>query len=171
MRKTLLLTVVGTDRTGLVESLADRIAAAGGNWEESRLARLAGQFAGIALVTVPAERTDELVANLRGLDAVGLAVSARVVEAPVAPAAGESTRIAVTGNDRPGIVRDVSRVLAERGINVEELTSRVESAPMSGNALFVAHALVRMPVGLRLADLRTALEVLGGDLIVDVITE
>ncbi len=171
MRKTLLLTVVGTDRTGLVESLADRIAAAGGNWEESRLARLAGQFAGIALVTVPAERTDELVASLRGLDAVGLAVSARVVAAPAAAAAGDLTRIAVTGNDRPGIVRDVSRVLAERGVNVEELTSRVESAPMSGNALFVAQALVRMPVGLRLGDLRTALEVLGGDLIVDVITE
>jgi glycine cleavage system regulatory protein len=121
------------------------------------------------MVTAPADRTDALVASLHKLDAVGLVVSARVVEVPHASAPGEPTRIAVTGNDRPGIIRDVSRILAERGVNVEELTSRVESAPMSGNALFVAQAVVRMPPTLRLADLRTAFETLGGDLIVDLI--
>ncbi len=167
MRKTLLLTVVGSDRTGLVESLADRIAAAGGNWEESRLARLAGQFAGIVLVTVPGDRADQLVAKVR--EAQGLQVTAHVVEASAASAAGEQMTIAVTGNDRPGIVRDVSRILAERRVNVEELTSSVESAPMSGSAMFVARAIVRLPSGMRLADLRSALETLGNELTVDLV--
>src|SRR5262245_3807959 len=107
MRKTLLLTVVGADRTGLVESLADRIAAVGGNWEESRLARLAGQFAGIVLVTVPDDRADQLVAKVREVQ--GLQVTAHVVDPPATGLSGEQTMtIAVTGNDRPGIVRDVS---------------------------------------------------------------
>jgi glycine cleavage system regulatory protein len=168
MRKTLLLTVVGADRTGLVESLAQRIAAAGANWEESRMARLGGQFAGMVLVTVLADRTDELAGELRALDAKGLQVTVRVVEVPAAPvAAGERMRITVTGNDRPGIVRDVSRILAERNVNVEELTSKVDSAPMTGTPLFVAHAQVRLPPGVRLGDLRTALETLGSELTVD----
>jgi glycine cleavage system regulatory protein len=167
MRKTLLLTVVGSDRTGLVESLADRIANAGGNWEESRLARLAGHFAGIVLVTVPSDRADHLVAKVREVQ--GLQVTAHVVEAPATGAAGERMTIVVTGNDRPGIVRDVSRIVAERGVNVEELTSSVESAPMSGSALFVARAVVRLPPGTQLADLRSALETLGDELTVDLV--
>ena len=169
MRKTLLLTVVGADRTGLVESVADRIAEAGGNWEESRLARLAGQFAGIVLVTVAAERADQLVAKVRSLDAQGVQVSAHVVEVRATEVVGEQMRIAVTGNDRPGIVRDVSRILAERRVNVEELTSSVESAPMAGGALFVARAVVRLPQGMQLTDLRSALEVLGNELTVDLV--
>ena len=169
MRKTLLLTVVGSDRTGLVESLADRIAAAGANWEESRMARLSGQFAGIVLVTVAEERADQLVGKLRGLDAVGLRIDVHGVDAAAPASTGDQMRVVVTGNDRPGIVRDVSRILAERRVNVEELTSSVESAPMSGGALFVATALVRLPPGMQLGDLRTALEALGNELTVDLV--
>lgn len=169
MRKTLLLTVTGTDRTGLVELLAQRIAAVGANWEESRMARLGGQFAGIVLVTAADERAGELSGELRALEAKGLHVTVRVVETPapvVAP--GEQLRITVTGNDRPGIVRDVSRILAQRNVNVEELASRVDSAPMTGGPLFVAHAQVRLPPGVSLADVRTALETLANELTVDV---
>lgn len=169
MRKTLLLTVAGTDRTGLVELLAQRVAAIGANWEESRMARLGGQFAGIVLVTAPDDRAGELSGELRALEAKGLHVTVRVVE-PHAPvvARGEQLRITVTGNDRPGIVRDLSRILAQREVNVEELSSKVDSAPMSGTSLFVAHAQVRLPSGVSLADIRTALETLGSELTVDV---
>lgn len=170
MRKTLLLTVVGVDRTGLVESLARRISDAGANWEESKLARLGGQFAGIVIVTVAPEHEGALTAGLRGLDAKGLQIGVRVVEAPPPVPSGEALHVTVTGNDRPGIVHDVSRILAERGVNVEELETRVESAPMSGEALFIARARLRMPASLQLGDLRAALETLGGDLVVDVRT-
>src|SRR5690242_16783029 len=121
MRTTLLLTAVGTDRTGLVESLANRIAAAGGNWEESRLARLGGQFAGIVLVTIDDAKTDALIAKLRELEGAGLQVTSRVVPAPVTAPTGTRVRLTVTGSDRAGIVRDVSRILAERAVNVEEI--------------------------------------------------
>jgi glycine cleavage system regulatory protein len=171
MRTTLLLTAVGADRTGLVESLAQRIAAAGGNWEESRLARLGGQFAGIVLVTIDGGKTDQLVASLRELEASGLQVTARAVPAPTGIGTGTQVRLTVTGGDRPGIVRDVSRILAERGVNVEELDSSMGSAPMSGEALFVARARLLVPAALELSALRGALEGLGNELMVDLAAE
>ncbi|MCL4227694.1 MAG: hypothetical protein KJZ91_24780 [Myxococcales bacterium] len=84
MRESLVLTVIGPDRTGLVEALADRISASGGNWEASRMAQLAGQFAGILLVTVDPARSDELVAALRGLGGAGLQVTAHASTAAAA---------------------------------------------------------------------------------------
>jgi glycine cleavage system regulatory protein len=166
MRETLVLTVLGQDRTGLVEDLADRIAAAGGNWEASHMARLGGQFAGILLVTVERGLVEELIASLRALDSRGLQVLARTGAVPAA-ATGTRVKLQLTGDDRPGIVRDVSRILAERGVNVEELESEVSSAPMSGEALFRAHAQLLVPPGLALSDLRARLESLAGELMVD----
>jgi glycine cleavage system regulatory protein len=167
MRTTLLLTAVGTDRTGLVESLAQRIAAAGGNWEEARLARLAGQFAGVVLVSIDNTRTDQLIASLRELETTGLQVTARAVLPAAAASGGTRVQLTVTGGDRPGIVRDVSRILAERGVNVEELESQMASAPMSGEPMFVARARLLVPAHLDLSHLRTALEALGSELMVD----
>jgi glycine cleavage system regulatory protein len=166
MRETLVLTVLGPDRTGLVEALADRIAAAGGNWEASHMARLAGQFAGIVLVTVERDRIEALTIGLRSLDTRGLEVIARPTVVPPA-IAGARVRLELTGDDRPGIVRDVSRVLAERGVNVEELESSVTSAPMTGDPLFKATALLHVPPHLTLSDLRAGLEALAGELMVD----
>jgi glycine cleavage system regulatory protein len=170
MRTTLLLTAVGADRTGLVESLAHKIAAAGGNWEESRLTRLGGQFAGIVLVTLDAARTDAFVASLRELEP-GLAVTARPVKAAASTAHGTHVRLTVTGGDRAGIVRDVSRILSERGVNVEELESTMASAPMSGEPMFRAEARLLVPPHLELSTLRTALEGLGTELMVDLAAE
>lgn len=169
MRATLLLTVVGEDRTGLVESLAQRIAEAGGNWEESRLARLAGQFAGIVIVSVDAARADGLTAALRAV--TGCAVTARAIAAPTAGLPGARVRLVVTGGDRPGIVRDVCGRLAARGVNVEELESSVGSAPMSGEAMFVARARLLVPSTIALRDVQGDLEALGNELMVDFTAE
>jgi glycine cleavage system regulatory protein len=170
MRDTLVLTIIGPDRTGLVESVSDRIASHGGNWEESRMARLAGQFAGILLVTVDSARTDQLVSSLRALESAGLQVAVQPTSRAT-PAPGTSIRLEVNGQDRPGIIRDVSRVLAERGINVEGLESEVRSAAMSGEHMFWARAHLLAPAGIDLTDLRARLERLSGELMVDLTVE
>ncbi len=164
----LVLTIIGADRTGLVEALAREIAAVGGNWEESRLVRLAGQFAGVMLVTIDTARTDELVGALRKLDASGLQVSVRPTTSPSPATESTRFRLELTGHDRPGIIRDVSRILVERGLNIEELESEVASAPMSGDRMFKAQILVRAPAHFQLPDLRARLEALAGELMVDV---
>ena len=131
------------------------------------MSRLAGQFAGILLVTVDGKEADSLVASLRGLDAHGLTVSVHPTQAPTT-APGGRVMLEVVGADRPGIVRDVARVIAERGINVEELETDVSSAPMSGEPLFRARALLRMPAGASPGDLRSRLEALANELMVEI---
>ena len=171
MRSMLVLSVIGTDRTGLVQAIAEKITAAGGNWEESRMARLAGQFAGILLVTVDAEKSDVLVASLRKLESTGLQITVRPTEATPVNTPSIHARLELTAHDRPGIVHDISRILADRGINVEELETEVASAPMSGDPMFTARARLRAPAQLSLADLRAKLEALGGELMLDLAVE
>jgi glycine cleavage system regulatory protein len=159
--------VIAGDRPGLVERLAATVVEHGANWEASHMARLAGQFAGILLVTVDSGNADALVAALRALDAHGLLISVHPTQAPTAPVGGRVV-LEVVGADRPGIVRDVARVIAERGINVEELESEVSSAPMSGEPLFRARALLRVPAGASPGDLRSRLEALANELMVEI---
>jgi glycine cleavage system regulatory protein len=160
----LILTVIGPDRPGLVRALAQSVAAHGGSWLESRMARLGGQFAGIVLLDAP----DTLLEDLRGLESEGLRIVVQAGSAGAAPQSGERLALEVVGNDRPGIVRDVARVLAEHGVNIEELTTDVVSGSFSGETLFRASALVRAPDAASVAAIRAGLEFLGNEMMVDI---
>jgi glycine cleavage system regulatory protein len=162
-----ILTLLGPDRPGLVRLLADAVRQGGGNWRTSRLARLAGQFAGVVEFDLPGSghaALDAAVANLRGDGYAVNLLGGAVAES----AAGGRWQIDLQGNDRPGIVQEVSRAVAEAGGNVEEWESRVVSAPMSGGALFELLGTVRLPPGADPETLRLALEALGGDLAVSI---
>ena len=162
-----IMTVLGNDRPGLVSALADAVASHGGNWLESRMARLAGQFAGIARIECPAESVDALIAELQSPGHSGLTVLA-VREDVVEAAARRTLIVDVVGNDRPGIVRELSAAVAKAGGNIEELTTGLESAPMSGHPMFRAHGVVSIPENTATEVLTAAIECLGGDLTVDV---
>ena len=168
MARTLVLTAIGPDRPGLVEALADTIAAHGGSWDESRMARLAGHFAGVVQVQLPEDRAAGLIAALPGLAARGLAVSVVDSEEPALSQAGGATLgLELVGQDRPGIVRDISRALAALSVNVQDLRTSVESAPMSGERLFRARAELATPAGLSRDSIRKTLERLAADMMVD----
>ena len=170
MRTSFVLTVIGDDRPGLVEQLSDLVLAAGANWEESRMARLAGKFAGLLRVSVDAERAEALATSLTTLDAGGLTV---VIErsADAEPSAFRTCGLDLVGNDHPGIIRDISRVLAQHRVNIEELETEVTSAPMSGDALFRARAQLRVPSTMTVDELRGVLEALAGGLMVELALE
>ena len=162
----LVLTVIAPDQPGLVERIAQCIAAHGGNWLESRMARMAGQFAGILRVAVPAEGYDELVEGLQGLSVHGIRVL--VAQSGIEPSCTwKPIHLDLVGNDRPGIVRDITRLLAEHGINVESLTTEVAPAPMSSDPLFHAEAVLAVPLTLPLELLRERLESLADDMMVE----
>src|SRR5262245_57326064 len=107
MRTSLVLTVIGADRPGIVEQLSDQVLAVGANWEESRMARLAGQFAGLLRVSVDSAQADRLAAGLRALSSGDLTI---VVErsGEVDVARSRSLTLEIVPSDRPGIVRDIS---------------------------------------------------------------
>ena len=162
----LVLTVIAEDQPGLVERLSGCVAAHGGNWLESRMARMAGQFAGIVRVELPTEAHGGLIKDLEAMSAQGI----RVQLAASGSEPGRrfnSIRLELVGNDRPGIVRDITRVLAEQGVNLESLLTEVTPAPMSGELLFTAEALLAVPETLALEQLQTRLEILADDLMVE----
>ena len=157
-----ILTVIGPDRPGLVRALSHAVATHGGNWQESRMARLAGQFAGIVMVEAPAT----LLTNLQALENQGLRIHVESGREPV-PQSGTLMTLEVVGNDRPGIVRDITQVLADCRINIEELTTGVEPASFSGGTLFRANATLRAPAEDAVAAARSGLEALGHELMVE----
>jgi len=164
------MTVIGKDRPGLVESVAKVIADHGGNWLESRMCRLGGMFAGILRAEIAADREAPLAAALQKLSLEGLTIGVQADQPPAAKA-GKFIRLEIVGQDRPGIVRQISHALAGQGVNVEELNTECESAPMSGETLFKAGAKLSVPPRCDLARLKTELEKIAADLMVDVSLE
>jgi len=168
MQRLLVMTVLGQDRPGLVSSLADLVAEHGGNWLESRMSRLGGQFAGILRVEVRSEKELPLVAALKNLGSQGLAVVVHPDQpGPVAQPTPVSL-LEIVGQDRPGIVRQISQALANHGVNVEELNTGCASAAMSGETLFKASARLSIPPACNTAELRRELERIAADLIVEI---
>ena len=164
---TFILTVLGDDRPGLVSALSAPVSAHGGSWERSELARLAGKFAGIAVVSVPDAAASALTADLDALADQGLQVLVeRSGDEP------EPTSVTVTldllGADHPGIVAEISTILAARDVNIEELSTDVRDAPMSGGSLFEAHAVLSAPPSLSTDELRATLEELADELMVEI---
>lgn len=164
---TFILTAIGDDRPGLVSALSAPINAHGASWERSQMARLAGKFAGIVLVAVAEERFDALVADLTALQAQGLQVALERTDEPVER---ESLRLhlELLGADHPGIVAEISASVAARGISIEELSTDVRDAPMAGGTLFEARAVLAAPPKTSTDALRSMLEGLADELMVEI---
>ena len=165
MSVSLVLTVIGDDRPGLVGQLSAAISKHGGNWLESSMSHLAGKFAGIVCVAIDDSRLNALKAELASLQ--GLRITAEVSESAEAPAS-RRLRLALVGHDRSGIVREVSQVLARHAVNVEELNTHTASAPMSAEILFHATAELTASSSLDVRALINNLEQISNDLMVDI---
>jgi len=162
----LVLTISGEDRAGLVEKLADVIAAHGGNWEHCRMAHLAGRFVGLLEVSVANDQQQDLEVALRtisDLDVMIAAGLASTVEEPI-----RQFDLEVVGSDHPGIVRDIFKALAAAGVNVEELSTRAYSAPDSGGILFEARARLACGADVDRENIREELEQIAQDVMVDI---
>jgi glycine cleavage system regulatory protein len=170
MQVELVLTAIAEDRPGLVETLAGIIADHSGNWIDSEMARLGGEFAGILRISVPEASVGTLEQALGGLSDKGISVTMRKARHDE-PRPGRHARLDLTGQDHTGIVLEATRVLARQGVNVDALHTRVFPGSMSGEAMFQAQADVVLPDGLAIEDLRDALELIAHDLMVDIALE
>lgn len=163
----LVLSVAGSDRPGLTKALAAAVLSAGGNWLESHLSRLGGLYVGSVLVELEESKVEALRAAVSGVDAAGLEVRiAPAVEA--AQAAGEILAFTVVGQDRPGIVDQVTAALAGLHANIETFETWLTQEAHSGAPLFNMHAALRLPEGLPAAKVQEALEAISGEIMVDV---
>lgn len=162
-----ILSVSGSDRPGLTQALAAAVLSAGGNWLESHLSRLGGLYVGSVLVELAAGDVDALRAAVRAVDAQGLEV--RVASAVEAPGAtGEALQFSLVGQDRPGIVRQVTAVLSGLDVNIEAFDTGIRAEPHSGAPLFHMEARLRLPPGREVAEVQAALEAISGEIMVDI---
>lgn len=165
---TLILTIVGSDRPGLVAAVADVVDAHGGNWENSQLAELAGVFAGVVQVSVSDDRAHDLTTALQDLDGLTVAVHAGSDDTG---AATQPVSLQILGNDRPGIVREISTVLSTHHLSIDDMTTTTRDAAMAGGRLFEASVTAEVPASTDLDALRADLEHLASEIQVDITLE
>ncbi|SHL33529.1 glycine cleavage system protein R [Roseibium suaedae] len=164
----LVLTVIAKDRPGLVERLAEAIADAGGNWVESSMARLGGEFAGIVSVDIDEEAIGNLHQKFDVLLKDGIAITLRSDKARPEPLKGAAAHLDLISQDHPGILRRITRVLREHGVSIEHLETEVVPGSMSGEMLFKASADLRLPEGLSPAALSEFVQETAADMMADV---
>lgn len=167
MNKPIVLTVIAQDEPGIVQRVSRVLKAHGGNWTRSSMSSLAGQFAGILLAQVPEETAADCLAALDGLQQEGIRIIAASGDED-APVSAKPYTLELVGNDRPGIVHDITQILAANGVSVHSLNTEVVGASMSGGELFRAEAELRIPESCDIESLGQSLEALANDLMVDI---
>ena len=162
-----VLSTAGSDRPGLTEALAAAILSAGGNWLESHLSRLGGLYVGSVLVELEADGVERLRTAVSAVDAQGLEVRiAPSIEEPAV--AGEVFDFGLVGQDRPGIVHQVTAVLSGLDANIETFKTWITAESQSGIPLFHVEARLRLPPGLQAHRVQAALEEISAEIMVDV---
>lgn len=168
MQTSVIVSVIGPDRPGLVDRLSTVIVRAGGNWEGSRMLRLAGQFAGMVQVAVDEASLAGLESGLAELEEAGLQSRLHRAGSPSDSAGGgRQYELEVVGQDRPGIVNAISGALVRLGVNVLELATDCGNAPWTGERIFRTEATLSAPDSLEASLLLESIEAIAHDLMVD----
>ena len=171
MPSSLVFTFVAADKPGLIERLAKTVSQHGGNWLESRMSQLAGQFAGVVQIAVAKQQRADLRSALLDLSGHGLTIVVADDAIIAADSAQRHLRLSIIGNDRPGIVLEVASALAQRHINVLEMDTSITSAPMTAEPLFEAIAEIEVPQTLNLSELNQQLDEIADALTIDIALE
>jgi len=168
MSSSVVLSIVSDDRPGIVETLSQLLENHHGNWTESSMLSMAGKFAGILLASVPEEQMESFMSGLQSLQSEGMQIVAQRTTPDAQPSDLREFTLELVGQDRPGIVHDISEILSRHGVNVRELDTECQSASMSGELLFLAKARMQLPPDASIEALREELEDLANELMVDI---
>ncbi len=152
----LTVTAVGTDRPGIVAGLTEALLPLGANLHDCRAALLRGSFAMVMAVQVPDE-----IDRAAATEALAPTATRLGLELWVGDASGEEHLpdgercvVSVYGADHPGIVHAVSATLADQGVNIVDLSSRVVGDP----PVYVLGIEAVLPAGLTVDAVRSSLE-------------
>lgn len=168
MSTSIVLSIISDDHPGIVETLSELLSQHGGNWTESSMLSLAGKFAGIVLVNLPDGEADAFINGLRALEDSGMQIVAQRSGEVLPREGAREFTLDLVGQDHPGIVNEITEVLADHDINVQELETHCQSASMSGETLFLAHARLLVPRETSLRKLQDSLEDLANELMVEI---
>ena len=135
----IVISCIGPDKTGLVDSISKIISQYKGNWQVSSLHHLSGFFAGVIEVAVTKENSQPLVSALKNIN--GLSCQIETAESN-APEIDTNLILELTANDRSGIVQEVSSIIHNQSGNLIKLVSSQDSAAHTGQVMFKARVQV-----------------------------
>lgn len=168
MNTSIVLTVISPDRPGIIQIVSSALKKHGGNWTQSSMSTLAGQFAGILLASVPESSADACLAELRDLEDQGIHITAEICDETPETETMREYSLDLVGNDQPGIVHTITTLLAGHNISVHDLETAVESGSMAGGTIFRAKARLQVPESADVGELEAEIEDLANDLMVDI---
>jgi glycine cleavage system regulatory protein len=168
MNTSIVLTIIADDKPGIIESVSNALKNHDGNWTQSSMSSLAGQFAGILLASVPSDKADACLAELKALESDGLRIIVRAGADEPRTESIKEFSMELIGNDHPGIVHDITRVLASHKVSVIDFETSVEAASMGGGELFKARAQLLVPDSSDIFALESELEDIANDLMVEI---
>ena len=171
MNTSIILTIIADDQPGIIEAVSKALKKHDGNWTQSSMSSLAGQFAGILLASVPSDNANACLVELKTLEAKGLRIIVRTSSDEAQAESVKEYSMGLVGNDRPGIVHDITRILASHKASVINLETSVEAASMGGGDLFKARAQMLIPESSDIFALESELEDIANDLMVDICFE
>ncbi|HIO92856.1 MAG TPA: ACT domain protein [Leucothrix mucor] len=168
MQTSLIITILGADRAGLVESISKAVKNNHGNWQDSRMVKMSGQFAGLARISISADQIEKLSQELLALQGDNLQILIKQSGNEDKAAVRETLSFELLGPDRSGIVHDITKQLTALNVNIEKLESEQRTAPMSNEVLFYAEITLGLPEGVTTEDVQDAFEKVSDSLMVDV---
>ena len=171
MKTSIVLTVLAADRPGLVSDLSTIARNHSANWVNSKMSRLAGRFAGLVHLEVMQQQLDSLITALKDLQNQGIQIHINHNDesAPMQAHSDETLVVELLGQDREGIIKDISQQLAILGINITELLTEQRTASMSNEILFFAKITVVLPETISADDVQTQLEAMSDQFMVDIV--
>lgn len=168
MQKNLVITILGPDRKGLVKSLSKTLKQFNGNWQESRMIHLAGQFAGLVQVSIHSDQVEQLSNALKALETNSFRIMIESNDENINKALTKNMELELLGQDRPGIVQDITEQLASLNVNIEELESEIKEASMSGGTLFCANLKLGLPEDISPESVQDSLESMSDQFMIDI---
>jgi glycine cleavage system regulatory protein len=163
--KPMIFTLVGQDKPGLISDLARTVYEMDGNWLGSNLSHMAGHFAGFVQVDLPEEKHAALTECFLRHPDLKIHLLPGTIDNNTDL---QTAQIEIMGNDKTGIVQELTQVLSQFDLNIIKFNSSLESAPNWGGTLFKAKAIISVAADFDLFVLRDALEAVANDLMVDI---
>ena len=155
MSQLIVLSAIGTDRTGVVQDITKVILACGGNIEESRMTTLGAEFAVLMLVSGNWHTLSRLETALDKLTADNsLTISIRKTGARTSQDARMPYAVDVISLDQQGIVFNLADFFASRDIEIADVATRSYSAAHTGSPMFSVQMAVNVPSGVSISQLR-----------------
>ncbi|WP_419905766.1 glycine cleavage system protein R [Kiloniella sp.] len=168
MANSIILTVTGKDRPGLVDDISSMVTEQSGNWLESRVTKLSGHFAGIIRVSVPSKNQEKLESDLKTLETSDFHLAIERQTKAEAEVPVRELSLEIVGPDHPGIIQDISHALAEKKIGINEMLTDCNDGAMSSERIFSAEINISIPMAVSVDTLRDELEELADQLMVDI---